>query len=648
MTCLSIALTPKNGHSLEVLAVCRVSCPGEGKQDIRSLEDQEALLRKWLDEHTEHHHEITVIAGSGSGENLERAEHLQLLNEISTERYDLVITEDMSRIARRVQAHMVCEQCIDCNTRLIAINDRVDTAVEGWEDASIMSTWHHTRSNRDTSDRIKRAHRNRFKSGGCVHQVRFGYIKPADTKSDQDVVKDPTAEPYIREWFRKLDEEGASYSSIADWLNKEGVSPGPSRRKTKWDCRMVATDTHNPWLKGVRERNRHRSKRNYTSGKYVCEEAPPELLLTREVPHLAYFDAAYYDRVVRAVDARNASYRRRDGDGKDHPTRGPKKRTRYPGQCVYCGICGNMYVFGGHGQKDHLMCDGARNYECWNGVSIDGPLANEKLTAAVMAEIEKLKDFDDAFRQLVAAAAAEMNRSSEQQLQRVETELQRIGREMENVVSFIRSGRASPTLSSELERLESEKAELLRTRDELERQRTPEPALPSASELTQLARDAFSSAATNSFEFADKLRKLAPRIVVFPYRLCDGGAIVLRAKFQLLIGGLLTDKQTREILNSELEKLLEVDLYDPPQREQHRLEVVARRVTGELEAKIAMDLGLTKTAVQQAASLQRKMDSLGITDSYVAVTKPDEDMGRMKRHRHPRYSFSPKPNAGVV
>lgn len=648
MSYLSPPLAPKNGHTLQVLAVCRVSSPGENKQDIRSLDDQEALLKKFLDDNTDLPCEFTVIAGSGSGENLERKEYLQLLDEIDSERYDLVVTEDLSRIARRVQAHLVCEQCIDCSTRLIAINDRVDTAVKGWEDASMMSTLHHSRSNRDTSDRIKRAHRNRFQSGGCVNQVRFGYIKPPGAKSDVDVIKDPDAEPYWIEWFQRLDEEEATYAEIADWLNNEGVPPGPNRRKEKWDGRMVATDTHNPWLKGVRERNRRCSKKNYASGKYVTEEAPPEMLLTREVPHLAYFEAAYYDRVVAAADERNACYRRSDDNGEATTKRGSKKRTRYPGQCVYCGVCGNKYVFGGHGQTDHLMCEGARSYECWNGVSVDGPLATEKLTAAVLAEIERLDDFDETFLRLVADECRKANLANDQQLGQIEKDLRRIDRELENVVSFIRSGSNSPTLAGDLKRLEDEKNSLLRTKDGLNSQRRVQPELPSADELKQLARKLASEMAADSYEFADKLRRLTPRIIVSPYRLCDGGAIVLRAKFRLQVGNLVADKQTRSLLNGQLERLLEVDLFDPPQREKYREEVVARRAAGETEQQIADSLGITTTAVQRAAALQREMDRLRISDPYVPIRGPSDGLGRLKRHLHPRYKFFPKPDAGVV
>jgi hypothetical protein len=46
--------------TLRVLLICRVSSPGEGKQDIRSLDDQEAMLRRWLLEHVNQQIEVTV------------------------------------------------------------------------------------------------------------------------------------------------------------------------------------------------------------------------------------------------------------------------------------------------------------------------------------------------------------------------------------------------------------------------------------------------------------------------------------------------------------------------------------------------------------------------------------------------------------
>lgn len=128
-------LKPRNGRKLKVIFVCRVSDPGPGKQDERSLDDQEAMYREWMEHHVDVPYEVTVIAGSGSGEYLEREEYQQLIGLVETRAFDLVLTEDLGRI----HAHLFCELCVDCGTQLIAINDHVDTAERGWQDRSIFT-----------------------------------------------------------------------------------------------------------------------------------------------------------------------------------------------------------------------------------------------------------------------------------------------------------------------------------------------------------------------------------------------------------------------------------------------------------------------------------------------------------------------------
>ena len=148
---LNPPLTARDGRCLQVLIPCRVSSPGPGKQDIRSNDDQEAQLRSWLSSITDLSFNITILAGSGSGESLERDEYLRLIELVETNQLDLVLTEDLGRIVRRIHAHLLAELCVDHDVRLIAVNDSVDTAQDGWQDRSIFSAWHHERSNRDTS-----------------------------------------------------------------------------------------------------------------------------------------------------------------------------------------------------------------------------------------------------------------------------------------------------------------------------------------------------------------------------------------------------------------------------------------------------------------------------------------------------------------
>lgn len=647
MFSLDPPLVPKNGRALQVILVCRVSDPRAGKQDIRSLEDQQALLTGWLKQRTDQPVETTLIAGSGSGELLGRDEYERLIDAVETRRFDLVLAEDLGRVVRRIHAVLFCEHCVDKETRMIALNDNIDTARPGWQDSSIFSAWHHERSNRDSSDRIKRAHRSRFMNGGCLPTLIYGYIKPVGAKSDAELRKDPDAEAVYQRWFEMLD-AGATFAEIADWLNRESVPPPPYVRNDHWTDRVVGRHTRNPMLKGIRERNRRKTKRNNATGQYRSVKADPQELLQREVPHLAFFEASYYDRILAKVNRRNAKCRRTD-DERDDPRRGiPKKRSRYPGQCVYCGICGRLYVYGGHGRRDHLMCTGAREHCCWVGTTVDGPLAARKISAAVWAQIESLPQFDDAFADQVNAEARRLDGERERAMRELDRQIADIDRSIGNLLAFLRAGNHSETVAGDLQRLEASKAQLAAERAELEQRPRHVVDVPSIEQLKQYAENSLMSLAVDSFEFARAMRQLTPRIVVFPYRLCDGGGLALRAKLRLRLANLIPNAPTAAALDHPLERLITVDLFDPPQRAAYREQVINLRAAGLTEKEAATQLGITGTAAQYAAALHRKMTEQGLHDPYVPVTEPPPDVSKLRRHLHPRYRFQPLPDAGQL
>lgn len=644
-------LCARNGVVLKVLAICRISTLN---QDELSLNDQEAYYREWISTHSNLPFEMKVIAGRGSGENLEREEFLMAAELVNSREFDLVIAEDLARICRRIHAMIFCEECEDSDTRLIAINDRVDTGQEDWRLHSFFAVMHHETHNRDTSRRIRRSLRHRFTQGGVVQVPIFGYIKPVGCKSDADLMKDPDAEPIFKEWFRRL-EMGEPYAAIADWLIELGVPPGPGARSGKWSGKLVKETTFNSILKGVRQRNRRKSKRTNKTGRYGTIKAPPEELLERECPHLAFFEPDYYDRIIRMLEENNAKYSRGKMEKKDPLCNRPKKRTRFPGQLIECGICGRPYVFGGHGQTDHLMCNGAREYRCWNGITVDGPLAAEKISQAVLLEFEELEGFDQELLQLLEVQADQKWKGFETESVRLASEIDRIDRELQNLLRFIREGVGSESIRAELLRLEQDKRRLLAQRDSLPARPNSSIAIPTAMELRQLAEEEFSGLALDSFEFASLMRQLIPKIVVFPFRDCLGGKLVLKSRFRLRLAELLPSRDRRNVFRDSFEKLLDVDLFNPCQRVEFREKIVALTSTVNPHSgknysikDAAALLGITATAAQWSVKLQRKMEELGIDDPFLPVIEPPNDFSKLRRHLHARYRFDPLDQAGDV
>lgn len=640
---------PKDGRSHKVIVVCRVSSPGEGKQDQRSLDDQEVMYRRWLDTNLGGPYELTVIAGTGSGELLNREEYTRLIELIEAGRHDFVLCEDLGRIIRRVHAHLVCELAEDTRTRLFAINDHVDTAVPGWREASIFAAFHHERSNRDTSERIKRTHRNRFANGGCVREPAYGWVKPLGAKHDSSLAKDPAAEPIYREWFRML-EDDSTYADVARWLRSKGIK-FPTRRRGEMrdpDGKSVARHTRNPMLKGVRERNRRKSRRINGSGQYVSEKAAASDLLVRSAPHLSFFEAAYFDRVIRGIDERNGRYRRAENPSLDPCLNRPKKATRFPGRVAFCGICGHHFVWGGHGQRDHMMCDGVRHRVCWNGVTFDGVLAARRIAETVLHEVEQFPDFDSTFLMLLQEEAQRLDNDRQQLLADRERRYNATVSAISNLIAFIKNGKAPDSIAAELQQLEEDKGRLMGEIVHLRQAPSNVVEIPPIGEIKSLLRDRVSDLAQSSMEFANVMRKLVPRIVVFPVRLCDEGRLVLRGKFRLEVANLLPDRRAAELLRGPLSRIVAVDLFEHPQREQFREKIMALRAEGISEREAAKACGITATAAQHAAALQRKMDALGLTDPYIFVSEPPGNCPKLRSHKHPDYCFRLLPGAGEL
>jgi site-specific DNA recombinase len=443
MASLHPLLWPRDGRKLKIAIVARISTIN---QDPRSLDDQVAKCRAYIREHYGEQFDVIVIATQGSGEQLDRSELAELEALIESQTIDLVITEELSRICRRTRAYDFCELCEDHGVRLIAINDRVDTSVEGWQDTAYLSTWHHERANRDTSNRIRRSQQNRFDNGGMVQFLPYGYLKPEGVKYDQQVTKDPAAEPIIREVFRRL-EEGASYSEVADWLNSHSIPTGPCCRVSRtWDSELVRRLVHNPILKGVRYRNCKVSKRHNKSGRHISVDADPKDLRTRPCPHLAFLEPAYYDHVVRQVDERN---RRR------HPNRSvtassrkgmPLKRTRFPGQHALCGLCGRTLWWADTGGTPAMFCSGAHAYHCWNSLTITQGFLTKPVAKAILEELQRQPMFDAVLAAKVRHELDEAGRTRGVRRAEIVAKRDSLQLRQQRLLECIETGQSSPAM----------------------------------------------------------------------------------------------------------------------------------------------------------------------------------------------------------
>jgi hypothetical protein len=260
--------------------------------------------------------------------------------------------------------------------------------------------------------------------------------------------------PYAEGMIERL-EQGQYYSDVADWLNRENVPLPEGSRSKRWTPELVRYQIENTMFKGVRERNRKISKRINKSGRRVSVKAPPGELLQRQVPHLAIVPAVRHDRLIAMLTERNAKYTVAQRGRKDPRKDKPKKRTRWPGQQIICATCGNIFVFGAHGQKTHMMCNGASRYECWNGITFDADLAVPRMAQVVFDCIASFPEFDSTMQEMLEKEAELLLSDRKVRNERIRQDLSRVQREIDNLTEAISQSGPSPALLEALSRSRS-------------------------------------------------------------------------------------------------------------------------------------------------------------------------------------------------
>ena len=404
---------------------------------------------------------------------------------------------------------------------------------------------------------------------------------------------------------------------------------------------MVARVTRNPILKGLRVRNQLMAKRVNKTGRRRCVQAPPEERLERHCPHLQFIEPERYDRVLRQVNARHANCSRKGVNGVDPRKNVPKKHTAWPGQHLRCGICGRILHWVGSQGRPQMTCSGAVNYQCWNSVVVSGDTVVRKLTEAIMAEVQALPDFDVTFMEKVRLEVVEARAKQSVRQLELRRRLEDIARQIDKITDAICRLSDSQALLEKLQQLERQKSEVEQEVDELNEAPAAEVSVPSIAEIKHRSAEIFQSFACRDREAQRLLRRLIPDLRVYPYQLCDGGAVELRARFTMNLAVLSSATTLANDLEGVLRREVTVDLFDPPQRVAYRQQVVTRRAAGLTERQVAKELGITHTAAQRAAALDRMMNLRGLTDPYIPLLEPSANFGKMRRHKHPRYKFEP-------
>ena len=203
----------------------RLSKDDERSGESESIQNQRDLLRRFAEENQ------MMIVGEyvddgWSGTNFERPDFKRMIQDIESGRINCVITKDLSRLGRNyVEVGRYTDYYFPSKrVRYIAVNDRVDTALDDNDAAPFLNVFNEFHA-KQTSKKTRSVFESKFKKGAhCNNMLPYGYEKDPNEKGKIRINEEQAK--VVRMIF-DLAESGVGSIKIARYLYDHQIeSPG--------------------------------------------------------------------------------------------------------------------------------------------------------------------------------------------------------------------------------------------------------------------------------------------------------------------------------------------------------------------------------------------------------------------------------------
>jgi DNA invertase Pin-like site-specific DNA recombinase len=628
-------LVPKSPSSeLNVVAIGRISTV---HQDLENIEASYRYVEEYLRRLYQGPMRIKHLGEQASGMLTERATIREAEDLVATGEVDLVIAEDLARIYRnpRHQYNFV-QDCVDTGTRVICVGDNLDTADENWEITMGAAALRHGLHIPDTRRRVRRTATHCFHNGGMVQKIRYGYRKlsPEEAASGAfgpkglRIAKRPECTPVIRA-IRDRVLGGERFAAIAEWLDSEGIEPGPYVERRRWSARLIVELLEDPILSGTRTFRDTICRPIFKTGKHKpTKNAEPERESCPELAHLSIEEHETLRQEIARRRAELGSKRQRTSPRRNTP----RSRSIWPGQAIRCGVCGELMYYAGA----HFKCKNAlRGGACWNHVQVPAETARRKVIAWLVEHLEQVPEAREAMVDLVWQERERSTRRTHRDPEDWGRQIASLERQAANLTSGIAEG---GQLASLVERLASVEAALTKARASREALRAGEAScpLPTRQGIQRTLGPQLLSLAEQSLSFAEVFRRLFPALVIHPVQLLDSGLVRPRARLVFLTQAIRSSVGPRPEVPPDADGVeVVLDLFEPslPIRYlkpccQARQEHPAFSLKG-----LARIVGIGCMTVKRALDYARLMEQEGLTEPYRELHERPVAASRWKRRR---------------
>lgn len=616
---LAVPLVPKHPQvGLRVILPARISTPG---QDPESMVANQEDAEKWLKGVYGGSVVLHRLGEQASGMLADRATMIEMEQLIKSGQCDLVLATELRAISRNPRFQWAVPQyCLDNDTRFILIGDQVDTAEDTWEVRMHVAALRHGMTIPEVRSRVRRKATHSFAQGGMVLKVKFGYRKLTKEEAATGewgrkgvrIAKLPECTSTIRAMCERV-LRGETCTQIADWLDFEGISPGPYATSGKWTRRLVSGLLRDPILSGKRRFRVVVTQTIFETGKgrRRRNKSAPEM---QEVPELAHITPEEQEAVFAALNARGPDVGKGPPSGKESVLWNKARAdSLWPGQHARCGACktGLMYRAGEHLRCENTTWAGTR--QCWNHVQVKYHHVFEKVLPWVLKVLDPYPRFRDtmasvAWEEFQASRRRRINSTGQ-----IDRTIKQFEAEAKQLAKAIKKGGPLKTLVEELAAVEEGLAKARAEKAEREQAEEGGCVFTSREDVAAHLDEALDCMARTSPGFAHVLRRLMPEFVIQPVQALDCPQVRPRAKVTLRLDSWTVPGEEPPPPVSEV-----FDLFTPPVHiaNLHACLAAKRENPKASLAQIGDKLSINRMTVRRALAYARLMEAARTTDPY--------------------------------
>ena len=522
-------------------------------QQERSIDDQFALCRDFAARRnwtvTSTYADRAVSGASIHG----RHEFQRMVEDASDRRFDVVLAEDIDRLARnQADGAQLFERLAFLGIPVWTVADgetnEMHWGLKGTMSALFLKTH---------ALKVRRGQAGRVRAGKIPGGLSYGYRVVRTTDATGELVRGERqiveAEAEVVQRIFRDTIAGLTAREIAAALNREGV---PAPRGGSWNASTIngSKKRGNGILRqhlyaGRLVWNRQHFVKNPDTGKRITRVNANDELLFADVPQLRIIDEADWQRVQKIMAGKSS------GDAAQAKRKSPHLFTGL----MKCGCCGRSYVSAGGSKWPRFLCAGRREAGiCDNHRTISariveqctlGAIERDLLDDRVIAEVVREYAHE---RKRLKASRVEADRRRSRRLGEVE-------RAVKNLLTLVEEGADPQSVLPRLKELEAERAHL-QDKGKGARSDVIELHPGIADHYRTIVRDLRAALAERSperkLEVVASVRSLVEKIVIYPND--DPQSRDLE-----LVGQLAALLSTEDLRNS-MRRVVAEDGFEPP------------------------------------------------------------------------------------